>query len=126
RAHFELNAEMTQSRLEVPYAGDARGRVYYAEPKYTFSPRWYGALRYERGEVPEAFWIWDTQWSAEQRRVHDVEAGLGFRITPGLLVKASYRTEIDHGDATGELEGHAAALQLSYTFDINSLFDHPR
>jgi hypothetical protein len=41
-------------------------------------------------------------------------------------VKASYRTEIDHGDATGELEGHAVALQLSYTFDINSWLERPR
>jgi hypothetical protein len=125
RAHFELNAEMTQSRLEVPYAGDARGRAYYAEPKYTFSPRWYGALRYERGDLPEAHWMFATVWSAEQRRVHDVEAGIGFRITPGLLVKASYRTEIDRGDGTGELEGHAAALQFSYTFDLNSWFERP-
>jgi hypothetical protein len=124
--HFELNSEMTQARLEVPYAGDARGRMVYAEPKYTFSPRWYAALRYERGDLPDAYWVMNAIWSPEHRKVHDLEAGAGFRISPGLLVKASYRTEIDHGDATGELEGHAVALQLSYTFDINSWLERPR
>ena len=126
RAHFELNGELTQARLEVPNAGDARGRTWYVEPKYTFTPRWYAALRWERGDLPEAHWIWATMWSAEQIRINDLEAGLGCRILPGFLVKASYRTEMDKRSTGPDPEGHALALQLSYSFDVNSWFLRPR
>lgn len=123
-AHFELNGEMTQSSLEVPYAGTARGRVYYVEPKYTISPRWYVAARYERGNHPDSVWIWTTDWETGRLRVHDVEAGIGFRIDPRFLVKASYRAILD--SAPGAPEGNALALQLSYTFDVNSWFRRPQ
>jgi len=126
RAHFELNGELTQTRLEVPAAGDAWGRSWYVEPKYTFSPRWYAALRWERGDLPHANWIWTTMWSAEQIRVNALEAGIGFRIIPGFLVKTSYRTEIGKQSFGADPEGHALALQLSYSFDVNSWFQRPR
>ena len=126
RAHFELNGELTQARLEVPNAGDARGRTWYVEPKYTFSPRWYAALRWERGDLAEAHWVWGTTWSPEQIRINDLEAGLGCRILPGFLAKASYRTEMDKRSTGPDPEGHALALQLSYSFDVNSWFQRPR
>jgi len=126
RAHFELNGELTQTRLEVPAAGDAWGRSWYVEPKYTFSPRWYAALRWERGDLPHANWIWTTMWSAEQIRVNGLEAGIGFRIIPRFLVKTSYRTEIGKRSFGPDPEGHALALQFSYSFDVNSWFQRPR
>jgi hypothetical protein len=126
RAHFELNGELTQIRLQVPATEDAWGRTWYVEPKYTFSPRWYAALRWERGDLPWAYWIWNTMWSAEQIRINDLEAGIGFRIVPGFLVKTSYRTEMGKRSFGPDPEGHALALQLSYSFDVNSWFQRPR
>jgi hypothetical protein len=126
RAHFELNGELTQTRLQVPYAGKTWGRTWYVEPKYTFSPRWYAALRWEQGDLPWAQWIWAAMWSAEQIRVSDLEAGIGCRILPGFLVKASYRTEMGKRSTGPDPEGHALALQLSYSFDVNSWFQRPR
>ena len=126
RAHFELNGELTQTRLEVPYVEDARGRTWYVEPKYTFSPRWYAALRWERGDLPVANWIWAAIWTAEQERINDLEAGIGFRVAPGFLVKTSYRTELGKRSTGPDPEGHALALQLSYSFDVNSWFQRPR
>src|SRR5262245_3737620 len=123
-AHFELNGDMTQASMEVPYAGMARGRMYYVEPKYTISPRWYVAARYERGNRPDAVWLFSTNWEAQRQRVHDVEAGFGFRIDPHFVVKASYRAVLD--STPGAPEGNAAAVQLSYTFDINSWFRRPQ
>jgi hypothetical protein len=125
-AHFELNGEMTVTRLEVPATGDARGRIWYAEPKYTFSPRWYAALRYERGELPQATWIWGTTWSAELERIHDLETAVGFRILPGLLVKGSYRAEFGSSDPALYQEGRVVAMQLSYSFDVKSWFQSAR
>jgi len=125
--HFELNGEVTQTRLEVPAAENARGRIWYVEPKYTFSPRWYAALRWERGDQAVAYWIWDAIWSAEQQRVDNLEAAVGFRIDRGLLVKASYRTTLRDSDgAEWDPQGEGVALQLSYRFDVNSWFDRPR
>jgi hypothetical protein len=125
--HFELNGELTQTRLEVPAAENATGRIYYVEPKYTFAPRWYAALRWERGEQAIAFWIWNAIWSAEKERVDNVEAAVGFRIDRGLLLKASYRTTLRNSeDAEYDPQGRGVALQLSYRFDVNSWFDRPR
>lgn len=125
--HFELNGELTHTRLEVPAADNARGRIWYVEPKYTFSPRWFAALRWERGDQAEAYWIWAALWSAETERVDDLEAGVGFRIDPGLVLKGSYRTALGSLDsAAGMPRGHGVALQLSYRFDVNSWFERPR
>ena len=96
------------------------------EPKYTFTPRWYAALRWERGDLAEAHWVWATTWAPEQIRINDLEAGLGCRILPGFLVKASYRTEMGKRSTGPDPEGHALALQLSYSFDVNSWFQRPR
>ncbi|PYQ09545.1 MAG: hypothetical protein DMH00_12855 [Acidobacteria bacterium] len=126
RGHFELNGELTQTRLEVPAAGHVSGRIWYVEPKYTFSPRWYAALRWERGWLPDANWIWATLWSAEQSRVQDLEAGAGFRIGPRFLVKTTYRTEIGNPEGGAQPQGHALALQFSFGFDVNSWFERPR
>lgn len=123
-AHFELNGEMTQASLEVPYAGTARGRMYYVEPRLTISPRWYVAARYERGNRPDSIWIWDQDWEVGKQRFHDIEAGFGFRIDPRFLVKASYRAILD--SASGPGRDDAVAVQFSYNFDVNSWFRRPR
>jgi hypothetical protein len=119
-AHFELNGDLTQASMEVPYAGMARGRMYYVEPKFTISPRWYVAARYERGNRPDAVWLFSTNWEARQQRVHDVEAGFGFRIDPRFLLKASYRAILDR--TSGPAEDDAVSVQFSYSFDVNSWF----
>jgi len=127
RGHFELNGEHTRSRLEVPGSGSDRGWVAYIEPRYAWSPRWFTALRLERGRrlsvEPQA----GTAGLAETERLYDLEAGIGFRIGPGLLVKASYRTDLAPNDPASAAEGgHAFAMQLSYNFDVNSWFHPPR
>jgi hypothetical protein len=124
--HFELNGEVTQTRLEVPAAGNVRGRVWYFEPKYTFSPRWYGAFRWERGESPLALWQFGSVWDAGAQSIRGLEAGVGFRLGPDLLLKTSFRSERLRNPGAEESRGTALALQLSYRFDVNSWFERPR
>jgi hypothetical protein len=124
--HFELQGEVTQRRLDVPAAGIARGRAWYLEPKYTFSPRWYAAMRWEQGNLPDALWIWGTQWAATKERIHDLETGIGFRIAPRFLVKASHRVEIGRDQPGGGANSRAFALAFSYRFDLNAWFHPPR
>src|SRR5206468_6771138 len=117
--HFELNGELTHTRLEVPGAGNVRGRVWYVEPKYTFTPRWYGAIRWERGASPQAIWLFGPFWEAGQESVRSLEAGAGFRIAPDLLLKGSYFAERVVEPSGTESRGNGVALQLSYRFDVN-------
>lgn len=53
RGHFELQADLARSRYEVPgFARDLRGTAWFVEPKVTFTPRPFAALRYERNDYP--------------------------------------------------------------------------
>ena len=84
-------------------------------------------MRWEQGNAPDAMWIWGTQWAAVKARIHDLETGVGFRINPRLLVKASHRVEIGRDDpGGGGANGHAFALEFSYRFDLNAWFHPPR
>jgi hypothetical protein len=127
RGHFELNGEYTRSRLQIPGSPSATGRIAYLEPKYTWSPRWFTALRLERGRHLEVEPVAGAPWLAEIGSLYDLEAGVGFRIRPGLLLKASYRTDLapDHADSVAE-GGDALAMQLSYSFDVTSWLRPPR
>ena len=129
RGHFELHGDFATSSYEVPtLVKSARGRAWYVEPKYTFSPRFFGALRLEQNEYP---WIrhFPFGWIAPEATLEDIEAGVGWRVTPDLLVKASYRKDrwiVPEGQEDMFPAGYAVAAQLSYTFDVVSWFERPR
>jgi hypothetical protein len=129
RGHFELHGDFATSSYEVPtLVKSARGRAWYVEPKYTFSPRIFAALRLEQNEYP---WIrhFSFGWIAPEATLEDVEAGIGWRVTPDLLLKASYRKDrwiVDEAVQEDFPEGYAVAAQLSYTFDVVSWFERPR
>jgi hypothetical protein len=121
RGHFELNAEHTRTRLEVPGAARAAGWTAYLEPRYAWSPRWFTALRLERGHLLEVDPVAGSAWTAGTERIYDLEAGAGFRIGPQFIVKASYRTDLADGDPAPAVgAGHALAIQISYGFDADA------
>ena len=128
RGHFELFGEMTRSFYEVPEENDERGIVWYLEPKYTWSPRWFTALRIERN-YQASVWFPDYAggpWYVTDENSWDVEAGAGFRIDPRTVVKASYRVERSSEYPTYEPQtDHAIAVQLSCNFDVTSWFERP-
>ena len=130
RGHFELNAEMTRSLFEVPGQSDDSGVVWYLEPKYTWSPRWYTALRLEKNNQASVwlpYYPYIPEWYVTDEDSWDLEAGVGFRIDPRSLVKLAYRVErsTEYPTYTPEV-GHALALQVSWNFDAISWFDRPR
>ena len=130
RGYFELHAEIAWSRYDVPtYSSPIRGRVFYVEPKYTFTPRLFAALRLEQNEYAYVAVFPGGNWFGTAVTFADVEAGIGWRLTPGLLLKASYRR--DRWDVDESLkdilpDGYAVAAQLSYTFDVRSWVERPR
>lgn len=127
RGHFELNAEMTRSLFEMPGEPDERGVVWYLEPKYTWSPRWFSALRLQRNEQTSVWLPWGGGWYVTDEGSWDVEAGTGFRISPDAVIKVSYRVErsAEYPSNTPVVD-HALALQLSTGFDVRSWLDRPR
>ncbi len=130
RGHFELNGDVAFSRYEVPTTtSDPRGQAWYLEPQYAWTPRLFTAARIERNDYPYIMPIDSTFWIASNATFYGIEAGVGWRFTPDLLVKGSYRTDHWHVDRSLEEilpEGRAVAVALSYRFDVLSWIDRPR
>jgi hypothetical protein len=130
RGHFEMHADWARSRYEVPgLARDARGNAWYVEPRYTFTPRLFAALRFERNDYPYVAPVAPGVWIGSTVEFTDVEAGIGWRLGPETVLKLSARR--DDWNVSGALadmfpDGYAVAAQVSHAFTINSWFDRPR
>ena len=123
--HFELHGQLTLSAYEAPgFAERARGKTYWVEPRYTFTPRLFGALRVGQNDYPYIAPIYGTTWIDGNSRVADVEAGVGVNVVPGLIVKASYRRDkwwVPAGLESLLPNGHAFAVAASWKFDLRDM-----
>jgi len=130
RGHFELHADFAYSRTEVPLQSeDCPGQAWYVEPKYTWTPRFFTALRFERNDYTYVEPLSEFFWIASNALFYDLELGAGWRFSPELLLKASYRVDrwkVD--DSLRELlpDGQAFAVQLSYSFNVNDWLERPQ
>jgi hypothetical protein len=130
RGYLELNGQWLLTDYEVPYHESVPDdSTYWLELKYTWTPRLYGAIRYQR---VEATYVGEPDyhyWYTDSLRFDAVEVGLGYRFSPDLLLKLAYQT--DRWDRNGygyaaHATGHALGLQLSWFFDLVSLLaDEP-
>ena len=126
RGYLELRGEVAAARYEVP--DDAADRVtavhglaYYAEAKYTLAPRLFVAGRVERNDYAYIDPAPDSTWVANATNVYNGELGVGYRLSPQTLLKASVRA--DRWDVPPALrdklrDGTAFALQVSRAFDV--------
>jgi hypothetical protein len=130
RGHFSLNAEYAVSDYEVPAQADrSRGHLWFIEPAYAWTPRFFTALRLEENDYPYIMPIDSSFWLGSNARFRDLETGIGWRVARGLLLKASYR--FDRWDVEPTLrpilpDGHAFAVQVSYGFDVRSWIEAAR
>jgi hypothetical protein len=124
RGYLELNGQLVVSRYDVPFRSERTDDTsYYLELKYTWTPRLYGAVRFEKNEAAFIHHVGDLLWLAPSRKFRDIEVGLGYRFSPNTQIKVAYRS--DHWDSDADLEntvrdGHSLALQLSHHFDLRS------
>lgn len=121
--YFELFAEAGVSEYDVPRTSEAvKGLAYFAEGKYTVTPRFFIAVRLERNDYPFIRPVSPTFWVARKTDFHNEELGLGYRFGASTLLKASYRQDLWHVDAGNAAfvrpGGRAVALQLSQRFDM--------
>ena len=129
RGYFELNGDVAWSEYDVPTLSErARGTAWYLEPKYTWTPRFFTALRYEYNDYPYIAPVAPGVWIAPNAAFRDVELGLGWRLSAGALAKLSYRRDwwdVDESLRDFLPDGYAVAVQLSWAFDVRSWFDRP-
>jgi hypothetical protein len=129
RGYFETSAELAHASYDVPDGEPLAGLTWYVESKYTFTPRFYAAVRVERNDYPYIMPFNDSVWIANKSDFTDVEAGGGFRATSSTLVKLSVRA--DHwvpnpNPFAPQTSGRALALQVSQTFDVLDLVTRRR
>jgi len=126
RGYFELNGQLVFSEYEAPFGyGSPDYTSYYLELKYTWTPRFYGAMRFQQLETAYGDQADYLYRPFRLGKLSDLEIGFGYRFTPNILFKASYRT--DHWSADPEpaypiANGHSVALQLSCFFDLGLWF----
>lgn len=129
RGHFELHADYNVSRFDVPgYDDTLEGNAVYVEPKYTWSPRWFTAVRLEKNEY---VYVGEQEYGLIARvvRVDDVEIGTGYRFGRDTLLKISYRFDdwhVSEEESSFLPDGQAFAVQFSRQFDVRGWFDRPR
>lgn len=125
RGHLELYGELILSSYEVPtHTSTVDGTAYYLEVKYTWSPRFFTAIRFEQNDYAFIRAKAGSAWVAKTVEFHDTEAGVGYRLSPRTLLKVSYRA--DRWAGRSDLNGHALAAQISYRFDVRSWFERKR
>lgn len=126
RGHFDLHADTSWSEYEVPNQSDAsRGWAIYVEPRIVLTPRLFAALRLEYNDYARIVPTSETVWVAQSAALYDIEVGLGYRLAPGLILKASYRRDswqVPEARRRFLPDGYAVAAQLSYTFDVADWF----
>jgi len=126
RGYLELNGQLVISKYDVPFHNERTDdTTYYLELKYTWTPRLYGAVRYEKNEAAFIQHAGDLSWLAQSRKFRDVEIGLGYRFSPNTQLKVAYRHHHWSSKASQEdifPNGHSLALQLSHYFDLRSWF----
>jgi hypothetical protein len=128
--YLETHAEAARGSYDVPgRASPIVGWTYYGEAKYTLSPRWFVAARVERNDYPFIRGT-ATAWVARLTDFVDGEAGVGYRLSPGTLLKTSIRADRwwVSANATGfkGQGGPAFAMQVSQAFDVVSWFTRAR
>ncbi|MFT4586746.1 MAG: hypothetical protein ACI8QF_000834 [Limisphaerales bacterium] len=87
--HWQVWAEAIAARFEVPNVGDADTLSYFVEAKYKFTPKLYGAARWNQqffDDVPNGAGGF-TAWDQDAWRI---EGAVGYRWTRHLQTKLQY------------------------------------
>ncbi|MEI7822613.1 MAG: hypothetical protein WCK55_16995 [Verrucomicrobiota bacterium] len=111
--HWELGAEVFESRFEIPEIGNADSLAYYIEAKYKFTPQLFGAVRWNQhlfGTIANEEGGFD-KWGGDIWRT---DVALGYRFTAHTQLKFQYSIERRQADISGF--GHMFAGQFTIRF----------
>ncbi|MGH7958522.1 MAG: hypothetical protein ACREH8_16140, partial [Opitutaceae bacterium] len=110
--HLQVWAEIYASRFEIPGIGDADTLAWYVEAKYKFTPRLFGALRWNQqlfDRIPDRGTT--TKWGHDVWRV---DFAPGFRFTPHTQLKFQY--SLLHGERGTRDFSRTVAAQFTLRF----------
>lgn len=117
RGYAEMHGEWAYAWYDVPtVTGRMSGPAYYIELKYTWTPRFFTAVRFQRNDYPFLRPLGPARWLTIPANFYAGEIGVGFRAGRGVLAKVTYQKD----RWTGQPSGHAIAAQLSWLFDVAS------
>ena len=125
-----FRGESAFSSYDVPgKAEPVTGNATFAEVRYTWTPRFFTAVRLERNAYAFVRPVAPGTWLAAQTTFYDGEVALGLRADAATLIKLSYRR--DDWRVSPPLDqflrnGSALAIQISRGFDLTSWFGRPR
>jgi hypothetical protein len=109
--HAELNAEMIVNRFEHPFLGNLDNLGGYADIKYTFATRWWGAARFDAlsfSELDDPS-VDGEKWDYPLMRI---ELGVGRRLSERSLLKAVTQI-VRRQDAPDSFDGETYAVQFT-------------
>jgi hypothetical protein len=111
--HLQVWVEFYEARFEVPRVGDADTFAYYAEAKYKFTPRLFGAIRWNQqlfGNISNGYGR-SVRWSQDLARI-DIAAIYRFTTHTQLKLQYSFQQETTGpGD-----DNHMLAAQFTTRF----------
>jgi hypothetical protein len=111
--HVQIWAEFYEARFEIPRLGDADTFAWYVEAKYKFSPRFFGALRWNQ----QLFDKIDSNSRSDISLGQDIwrlDAAAGYRFTPYVQLKLQYSFQQETSGARND--NHILAAQLTVRF----------
>jgi hypothetical protein len=113
RHHWQLWAEVYESRFAIPLVGSADTLAYYIEAKYKFTPQFFGAVRWNQQVFATLPDIQDggDHWGANTWRI---DLGPAYRFTAHLQIKLQY--SFQHQDAPIGPTNRLLAAQLTARF----------
>jgi hypothetical protein len=125
RGYLDVHLEGARGSYDVPGVSSALvGWTYYAETRYTITPRLFVAARVERNDYPFIRAGNGTGWLAKLTDFVDGETGFGYRVTSSSILKATVRG--DRWWTRNASDGKAFAMQWSQTFDVMDWVDRER
>jgi hypothetical protein len=125
---FDNRVEVALSRYDVPtVAAPVNGLGWYAESRATLTPRLFVAARFEHNRYPFVQPVSREFWVGTATTQMNGEIGVGYRLNPDALLKASVRRDhwpVHQVGATAFPDGYAVALQFSVHADLVQLLNH--
>jgi hypothetical protein len=110
--HLQVWGEVFASRFEIPRVGNADTLAYYVEAKYKFTPRIFGALRWNQqlfDRIPDKGT--NSNWGHDVWRI---DLAPGYRFTPHTQLKFQY--SLQHGDSRTRTFTRTLAAQFTLRF----------
>lgn len=112
--HWQVWAEVFETRFETPGVHNADTLAYYIEAKYKFTPQLFGAIRWNQevfNKIPDATGV-NYPWSEDIWRI---DLAVTYRFTPNMQAKAQYSFMQSYDGYSSGYQSFAA-LQFTIRF----------